>query len=114
MLDEALSLAPMLPAIGLGLYLFLRPYHVIRLIARLQWSYLRFSGATDEAIDRRVRLPWDRYVLDGLTLSQFLREAMSNPRRFVFLTVCIRLLGFFIAAGTAFVLVLGIAVILTG
>lgn len=91
--DDLAWVAILLLGVGVGLLLLLFPYHAIRFLAKLVGYYHRSFGVSDQALDRRVQLPWSRYFQDGLTYSQFWREAADHPRRFTAWSIFIRLLG---------------------
>jgi hypothetical protein len=84
-----------LAGMGVGAVLMFKPYHLIRFEARFAKGYYSLmAGDDDEQTKKRMwELPWSRYIQNGLTCSDFLKEAEANPRQFTVLSCFIRIMG---------------------
>jgi hypothetical protein len=97
-LPEWASALPLLGGIVVGAALMLKLYHLIRFEAKLARGYFSATAGedVDRALSKRLELPWSRYIQNGLTFSEFLKESEANPQQFKVLSCFIRLMGAFV------------------
>ena len=112
--EDLVGIGLFLLLIGVGFLLALCPHLLIQTVAKLQRRAYNMLGHSDEMLDRMPQLPWGRAMRDGLPLSQFVREAEQNPRRFAVPMLLIRVTGAGIVLASGTVLLIAILFISTG